>query len=77
MFFNLNKIRNPKILFPFFMALIMACVMSGVLVLINLGFVENFFFIWMRSYLIAFCVALPTVYAVVPIVQKIVKAICS
>ncbi len=59
------------------MALIMAFIMSGVLIIINVGFVENFFFIWLKSYIIAFIVAFPTVFVVAPIVQKIVKKICS
>ncbi len=54
-------LKNPKILFPFFMALIMASIMSGVLILINIGFVEKFFSIWLRSFLIAFTIAFPTV----------------
>jgi hypothetical protein len=33
-------IQNPRLLFPFFMALIMAFIMSGVLIFINLGFLE-------------------------------------
>ena len=37
-------IQNPCILFPFFMALIMAFIMSGVLIFINLGLVNNFIF---------------------------------
>lgn len=68
-------LKNPKILFPFFMAAIMALIMSGTLILINLGFVENFFFIWMRSFLLAFIIAFPTAISVVPVVQKIVKKI--
>lgn len=74
---NFKFLKNPKILFPFFMAMIMAFIMSGVLVYINLGFIDHFFAVWMHSYLIAFCVALPTVYAVVPLVGKIVKKICG
>jgi hypothetical protein len=55
-------IQNPRILFPFFMALNMAFIMSGVLIFINLGLVNNFIFVWMKSFVIAFTVAFPTAF---------------
>ncbi len=70
-------IQNPRILFPFFMALTMAFIMSGVLIFINLGLVNNFIFIWMKSFIIAFLVAFPTAFFITPIVQKIVKKAMS
>ncbi len=70
-------IQNPRILFPFFMALTMAFIMSGVLIFINLGLVNNFIFIWMKSFIIAFVVAFPTAFFITPIVQKIVKKAMS
>ena len=70
-------IQNPRLLFPFFMALNMAFIMSGVLIFINLGLVNNFIFIWMKSFIIAFTVAFPTAFFITPIVQKIVKKVMS
>ena len=70
-------IQNPRILFPFFMALTMAFIMSGVLIFINLGLVNNFIFIWMKSFIIAFVVAFPTAFFITPIVQIIVKKAMS
>lgn len=70
-------IQNPRILFPFFMALTMAFIMSGVLIFINLGLVNNFIFIWMKSFIIAFAVAFPTAFFITPIVQKIVKKVMA
>jgi hypothetical protein len=70
-------IQNPRLLFPFFMALTMAFIMSGVLIFINLGLVNNFIFIWMKSFIIAFTVAFPTAFFITPIVQKIVKKVMS
>lgn len=70
-------IQNPRILFPFFMALTMAFIMSGVLIFINLGLVNNFIFIWMKSFIIAFTVAFPTAFFITPIVQKIVKKVMA
>ena len=70
-------IQNPRILFPFFMALTMAFIMSGVLIFINLGLVNNFIFIWMKSFVIGFTVAFPTAFFITPIVQKIIKKVMS
>ena len=70
-------IQNPRLLFPFFMALNMAFIMSGVLIFINLGLVNNFIFVWMKSFVIAFTVAFPTAFFITPIVQKIVKKVMS
>jgi hypothetical protein len=43
----------------------------------KLCFIEKFFFIWMRSFFLAFLVAFPTAFFVAPMVQKIVKKICD
>ncbi len=69
--------KNPRVLFPFFMALVMAFFMSGAMILINAGFIDNFFFIWMRSFGIGFWIAFPVAFFVAPIVQKLVKKICE
>ncbi len=66
-------LKTPRFLFPFFMASIMAFVMSGVMILVNVGLVENFFLVWMRSFAIGFCVA----FFVAPLAQKMVKRICG
>ena len=70
-------IQNPRLLFPFFMALTMAFIMSGVLIFINLGLVNNFIFIWMKSFIIAFTLAFLTPFFITPIVQKIVKKVMA
>ena len=70
-------IQNPRLLFPFFMALTMAFIMSGVLIFINLGLINNFIFVWMKSFFIAFTVAFPTAFFITPIVQKIVKKVMA
>jgi len=59
------------------MALIMAFVMSGAMLFINLGMFEGFFLMWIKSFSYAFCVAFPTAYFVAPQVQKLVKKICE
>ncbi len=77
LYYKFMKLKTPRVIFPFFMALIMAFIMSGVLAFINIGPVANFLFIWMKSFVIAFCVAFPVAFFVAPLVNKIVKIICE
>ncbi|MBB5022515.1 DUF2798 domain-containing protein [Desulfurispira natronophila] len=60
-------------LFTFFMALFMSIFMSGVISLINVGWVDNFGRIWAEAFIKAFIVAYPTIMVVVPQVRRIVK----
>lgn len=69
--------KNPRLLFPFFMALIMAFVMSGLMTLLNLGFVSYFFKIWIRNFAIGFSCAFPTAFIIAPWIQKLVAYICK
>jgi hypothetical protein len=46
--------------------------MSLVISIFNVGLVENIVFIWLKSWVFAFCVAFPTVYVVAPFVHKLV-----
>ncbi len=40
------------------------------LVAVNVGFIQNFIFVWLRSWLIAFVLALPSLLFVAPFVRK-------
>ncbi len=64
--------KHHKLVFSFFMALLMSCIMSLVISIFNVGLVENIVFIWLKSWVFAFCVAFPTVYVVAPFVHKLV-----
>lgn len=45
--------------------------MSGIITFINLGWVSDFFVLWMDAYWKAFVIAFPTIFVVAPIVQKL------
>jgi hypothetical protein len=70
-------IKNPRILFPFFMALFMAFIMSGALTLLNIGLVDDFIFKWLKSFLFGFMIAFPTAFFIAPLVHKIVNKIVN
>jgi len=50
----------------------MSLVISGVLVVANLGFINNFIFVWMVSWFKAWVIAFPTVLIIIPNVRKVV-----
>ncbi|MGB5867224.1 MAG: DUF2798 domain-containing protein [Arcobacteraceae bacterium] len=68
----INK-RYEFVLFAFLMALFMAGFMSFIVTLINVGFIDGIFSMWIEAYWKAFLVAFPTIIVVVPRVRKIVN----
>jgi hypothetical protein len=64
-----NKYRN--LVFAFFMALLMSCIMSFVISVFNVGLVDNIVFIWLKAWLFSFIVAFPTVTLVSPMVRRL------
>lgn len=73
----IKKLKTPRVLFPFFMSLIMTTCMSFVVTFINLGFCDNFLLIWHKSFGFGFCVSLPVTFLVAPLTHKIVNKICK
>jgi hypothetical protein len=57
------------------MAMIMAFIMSGVMILINAGFINDFLINWFRTFSVAFWVAFPVAYFASPIAHKLVRKI--
>ena len=67
----INK-KYEMLVFAFLMSLFMSCLMSCVITIINLGFADGFFGLWMTAFWKAFLVAFPTIMIVVPQVRKLV-----
>ncbi|MCP4082602.1 MAG: DUF2798 domain-containing protein [Planctomycetaceae bacterium] len=61
--------------FAFFMSLLMSCLMSLVICIFNFGLVEDLLLIWLKAWLFAFVVALPTIVLVSPLVRKLVSLV--
>ena len=55
------------------MALLMSCVMSLIISIFNVGFVDDILYIWLKAWTFAFAVAFPTVIVVAPVVRKLVE----
>jgi hypothetical protein len=61
-----------KLTFKFVLitAIVVTSYITFTLVAVNVGFVQNFLFIWLRSWLIAFLLAVPSLMFVVPYVKS-------
>lgn len=64
--------KYQHIVFAFFMALLMSCLMSLVISLFNVGLVDNIVHMWLKAWGFAFAVAFPTVILISPMVRKLV-----
>ena len=67
--------KYHKIVFAFFMSLLMSCIMSFVISVCNVGFVVNIIHVWLKAWAFAFIVAFPTITIVAPIVHKLVSLV--
>ena len=67
--------KYQRIVFAFFMALFMSCVMSLFISILNVGIVPNIISILLKAWSLAFLVAFPTVLTISPIVNKIVSLV--
>lgn len=64
--------KHQHFVFAFFMALLMSCVMSFVISVFNIGFVDNIIFVWLEAWRFAFFIGFPIVLLVSPVVRKLV-----
>lgn len=55
----------------------MSFIMSGAITLINLGFVNGFFGIWLHAWIVAYAIAFPTILLVFPFAQKLAMKIAA
>ncbi|WP_343845499.1 DUF2798 domain-containing protein [Bowmanella denitrificans] len=77
---NINRLWSVSMIHPkytqyvfsFFMALLMSCIMSLVITVFNVGAVDGLLLIWLKAWLFAFAVALPTINLVTPLVRRLV-----
>ena len=61
-----------KIAFALIMGIITTCIISFTLVLVNIGFGPSLIKIWLRSWLIAYVIVIPSLLIIAPRIQKLV-----
>ena len=67
--------KHHKVVFSFFMALLMSGIMSFVISVFNVGMVANIITLWLQAWSFAFIVAFPTIMIVSPVVHKLVSLV--
>lgn len=67
--------KYQRVVFSFFMALLMSGIMSFVISVFNVGLVSNIISIWLGAWSFAFVVAFPTILVVAPLVHKLVAMV--
>ncbi|MEM7815515.1 MAG: DUF2798 domain-containing protein [Candidatus Aenigmatarchaeota archaeon] len=67
--------KKSDIIFAFLMSILMSFFMSIGIALINFGFREGLFFVWIRGFLIGLCIGFPVSIFIVPVVRKAVSKI--
>ena len=61
--------KTQDLKFSLIMAFMVTSYISFTLVIVNVGFTSNFIFIWLRSWLIAFVLATPSLLLVAPLIR--------
>ncbi len=62
-------------IFNVLIAVIMSAMMTLVLTIVNVGIVDGFIIIWLKSGLVACLVAIPVTFVTIPLVQKLLSFI--
>jgi len=63
--------NRPNIRFALITGLIVTSYITFTLVAVNIGFKNNFVFIWLRNWLIAYLLVVPSLLFVGPVIRKI------
>ncbi len=63
------------ILFVLLVSIAMTAVMSFGILLIRLGWQDNFLKIWFGDFLIGCCLSIPTGFTIVPVIKKLVDSL--
>lgn len=63
---------KKRIAFALIMGIVTTGIISFTLVSINIGYVEKFLNIWLRSWLLAYVVVIPAILLIAPRIQQLV-----
>lgn len=63
---------KKKFVFALMMGVVTTGIISFTVISVNIGFKPKFFKIWLKSWGLAYLVALPTILVIAPLIQKLV-----
>lgn len=67
--------RHAGTLLALFTSLLMSCLMSLVVTLRNVGFVQEVWRLWLEAFPVAFAIAFPLVLVVLPLARRLVERV--
>jgi hypothetical protein len=68
---------KQRVVFAMLMGIITTGIVSLALVSVNRGFAQGFVWIWMKSWIIAYLVAMPAILILSPKVQRLANDLCK
>lgn len=68
---------KAAIIQPFLIATIMCFLMTALITLINLGFVSDYLFRWLKAFLIAWPAAVAAAFIAIPIAKRVTGQIVA
>lgn len=71
------NLKHKNLLVALFASVGMSFVMSFTMLLINVGIVDNFIFLWLKAWIISVVVAFPSAILIVPVAQKVASELTS
>ncbi len=67
----MNPQKKFHLVFSFVMAAAMVFIMTFVITLANVGWIEGFVSVWFRAFVIAYTVAVPVIFFLAPLARKL------
>lgn len=64
-----------KIAFAMIMGVITTCIISFLLIAINVVFTEKFLKIWIKSWLLSYTIAIPAILIIAPRIERLVDSL--
>jgi hypothetical protein len=64
--------KKKKIAFAMIMGIVTTCIISFLLISINVGFTDNFLKKWIRSWMLAYAIAIPAILLIAPRIERLV-----
>jgi hypothetical protein len=68
----ITEIMKNKIAFAMIMGVVTTGIISFTLISINIGFIDRFLGIWLKSWGMAYLVVIPAILIIAPIIQDVV-----
>jgi len=64
---------KKKLVFALLMSAVTTGIVSFAVVAVNLGFINQLLFVWLKSWLIGYIVAVPSILIIAPQIEKLVS----